>query len=194
MIRELTEQEIRLWHSTEMQEAFPAQEIKPLDYILRMNRERRYRVFGLFYDEKMYSYFTLWTRSGQVTLLDYFGVTKIKRHQGYGGKLLQEIIKTLDDKTVILESEQHIEGDDLENETRKRRNAFYESNGLTAIYEMATCGMRCICYLLPTSAAMKDIKSIQKEHRDIYGPKRVDIRVPLPKGEKPVMPYWMQKE
>ena len=84
-----------------------------------------------------------------------------------------------------------IEGDnEKENHIRIRRIGFYQRNGFVPTYEMATCGMRWQALL--ANAKGMDLASIMRWHRELYGPERTDVKVPLGPEEAPEMPYWMK--
>ena len=76
-----------------------------------------------------------------------------------------------------------------ENQIRRRRIAFYERNGFTAAYPMATCGM---AWQTLTYAPEMEIEGVMAQHRALYGPARTDVVVPLGEGQLPQMPYWMK--
>ena len=94
---------------------------------------------------------------------------------------------------LILESETPFENDDSqENEIRKRRIGFYERNGWVKMYEMATCGMRFNA--MSYESLPDNLETIKAEHKEVYGETRTDVIIPLPKDEKPPLPYWMKQE
>ena len=138
----------------------------------------------------MLGYAALWKHTDiPLVLLDYLGVTSAKRNSGLGGEILRRL--TALKFPLVTESELPVEGDSAEeNHLRLRRIAFYERNGFSPAYEMATCGMRW--QALTVNAALFPMADIMRWHRALYGPERTDVRVPLGRDEIPEMPYWMK--
>lgn len=188
--RLMTKKEIEDWYKTDFREAFLENERKPLDDIFALIEENRYEIWGLFLDNELIGYSTLWKREGiPVVLLDYLGVKKNLRNGGIGSKILK--LLQLKNMTIIVESEMPISGDKKEeNDIRLRRIEFYKRNGFTPTYEMATCGMRW--QALIGNGDGLGINDIMKWHKALYGEERIDVKVPLLKDEIPEMPYWMK--
>ena len=205
VFQQLDKEEIRDWYSRELAEAFAENERKPLDDIFSLIEQDRYEIWGLFAQEtdaqdggpdggtpagKLIGYAALWKRPGiPLVLLDYLGVTAALRNGGTGS----EILRLLKDMNVpiVAESETPVEGDTEEaNLIRRRRIAFYERNGFAPAYEMATCGMRWLALTVNTEGL--EACEVMRMHRDLYGPEREDVKVPLGPDEVPEMPYWMK--
>lgn len=187
--RLMTPQEVSYWYSAELCTAFAPQECKPLADILALQQEGRYELWGLFESGTMLGYAALWTAPDiPLVLLDYLGVTAEQRNAGLGTEILTHL--KAQGRPLVLESEIPVEGDSAqENALRLRRIAFYRRNGFTPVYRMATCGMAWQALLsAPEGTALADV---MHWHRALYGPKRTDVQVPLPEGETPKMPYWM---
>ena len=90
--RPLTAQEIPLWHADELSEAFIPQERKPLPNILHMIADGRYEVWGLFEADRLLGYAALWTHPRiPLVLLDYLGVTRSRRSEGLGSRILAHL-------------------------------------------------------------------------------------------------------
>lgn len=188
--RLMTPQEISYWYFAELCTAFAPQECKPLADILALQREGRYELWGLFEPGAMLGYAAIWKAPDiPLVLLDYLGVTAERRNAGLGAEILTRL--KAQKRPLVLESEIPVEGDSAqENALRLRRIAFYRRNGFTPVYRMATCGMAWQALLsAPEDTALDDV---MYWHRALYGPKRTDVQVPLPEGEKPQMPYWMK--
>ena len=188
--RQMTRQESEYWYQNELCMAFLPQECKPFADICALQEAGRYELWGLFESGNMLGYATLWKAPDiPLVLLDYLGVTASQRNRGLGAEILKRLKEQ--GRPLALESETEIEGDREENnQLRLRRIAFYCRNGFTPVYPMATCGMAWQAMLYdPTNAAIEDV---MRWHRDLYGPERHDVKVPLPDGEVPKMPYWMQ--
>ncbi len=182
--------EINDWYEHELCEAFSENERKPLCDILDLIDGGRYELLGLFDNEQLLGYAAVWKAPDiPLELLDYLGVTRRRRSAGLGSNILSQLKKRM--RPMIVESELPIEDDDGENGIRLRRIAFYERNGFTPVYHMATCGIRWQTLLKDdTGAALPDIMAW---HRALYGARRTDVIVPLAAGEQPPIPYWMQR-
>ena len=190
LFRPMNAAEIRRWYATDFSEAFAENERKPLDDIFSLIRQGRYELWGLFDDDAMLGYAALWKGSDSpLVLLDYLGVTAAQRNNGLGSEILRRLSAL--PFPLVTESELPVEGDrEKENHLRLRRVAFYERNGFSPAYEMATCGMRWQALTVNTDSFSMD--KIMAWHRALYGPERTDVRVPLGRDEIPEMPYWMK--
>ncbi len=188
--RKMNDEEIRYWYYNELSEAFAENERKPLGDILRSVDEGKYEICGLFDNKTMLGYATLWKgKDIPLVLLDYLGVSKLKRNGGLGSEIL-EYLKELA-MPMVTESEMPIESDSPEeNSIRSRRIEFYKRNGFKPVYEMATCGMRW--QALSINAESLPVNSIMKWHKALYGTGRTDVKIPLGADEIPESPYWMK--
>jgi len=187
--RLLTEMEIRNWYESELTRTFVPQECKPLDDIFRLIAEGRYEIWGLWEGASLLGYACLWKQPNlALVLLDYLGVTAARRNEGLGGQLLR--LLQAQGRPLVTESELPVTGDsDEENSIRLRRIAFYQRNGFTAAYVMATCGMAWQALTFVPGLAPDEV---MYQHKALYGPQRTDVVVPLPPGQSPEMPYWMK--
>ena len=185
IFRPMTAAETEYWYHNELAEAFPPQERKPLPVILQMMEEGRYEIRGLWDGSTLLGYAALWSRPGvPLVLLDYLGVTAARRNGGLGGHLL----RLLKEQGVPLVMESELPRGDEGDPIRLRRIAFYERNGFTPLYVMATCGM---AWQAMVHAPGMALEVIMRQHRALYGPGRTDVAVPLGEGQQPTMPYWM---
>ncbi len=189
--RTMTKQEIERWYVGAFAEAFAENERKPLADIFALISEGRYELWGLFEEAEMLGYAAIWKRAGiPLRLLDYLGVVKERRNGGLGASMLS-LLREQGVPTVT-ESELPIAGDsEEENAIRLRRIAFYERNGFSPAYEMATCGLRWQALVL--SAEEFALAEVMRWHKELYGVEREDVVVPLGKNETPRPPYWMKK-
>ena len=188
--RQMTCPEADYWYHNELCTAFVPQECKPFADIRALQEAGRYELWGLFDSDTMIGYAALWKAPDiPLVLLDYLGVTASQRNQGLGAEILKHLKEQ--GRPLVLESELPIDGGrEADNRLRLRRMDFYRRNGFAPVYPMATCGMvwQAMVYD-PTNAAIEDI---MRWHRELYGLERHDVQVPLPDGEAPTMPYWMQ--
>ena len=189
IFRTMTDHEITRWYDSELTRTFVPQECKPLADIFRLIADNRYEIWGLFDSASLLGYACLWKSPGTpLVLLDYLGVTETRRNEGLGAYILQLLRQQ--GRPLVTESELEVAGDsESENAIRRRRIAFYERNGFTAAYPMATCGM---AWQALTFAPGLDIEIVMAQHKALYGPTRTDVVVPLPDGQQPKLPYWMK--
>ena len=187
-LRILSEKEIQNWYESELTRTFIPQECKPLEDIFRLINEGRYEIWGLLEGTSLLGYACLWKSPDlSLVLLDYLGVTAARRNAGLGGEILRRL--QAQGRPLVTESELPVAGDsEEENNIRTRRIAFYERNGFTAAYPMATCGMAWQAMVHAPGMALEEI---MRQHRALYGPGRTDVAVPLGEGQQPTMPYWM---
>ena len=124
-LRQLPEEALLPWYERELTEAFPPNERKPLADILALIHQGRYQVWGLFQEEKLLGYATLWMEPTDQSciLLDYLGVTAAQRNGGLGQKIVRMLAERLAGRSLLLiEAECPVEGDDpAENTLRQRR-------------------------------------------------------------------------
>lgn len=189
--RKMTEREIEQWYHGAFAEAFAENERKPLADIFALISEGRYELWGLFEEAEMLGYAAIWKRAGiPLRLLDYLGVVKERRNGGLGASMLS-LLREQGVPTVT-ESELPVAGDsEAENAIRLRRIAFYERNGFSPTYEMATCGLRWQALVLGVEEFA--LAEVMRWHKELYGVEREDVVVPLGKNETPCPPYWMKK-
>lgn len=132
MIRELEAREIEKIYQEEMTGDFPAEELKPLELILRLKEEGRYRAFGAFDGDELKAYaFLIHEIDDPVYLLDFFAVRRGGRDQGTGSSFIHELFHMLEPEFWILEVEDvSSAANGEERELRTRRMAFYHKNGV----------------------------------------------------------------
>lgn len=196
--RVLPVNEYARWYQNHLCVDFPINEIKPLEDIAELKSKGQYDIVVYEEDQIIIGYAAIWKHQGNSAyLLDYLGVPGHLRNRGIGKDILKNLrgdITEMEGKPgicLILESETPLEHEDSEENTiRKRRVRFYERNGWVKMYEMATCGMRFNAMSFETVPEHLDV--IQREHKKIYGEKRTDVIIPLPKGQQPPLPYWMR--
>lgn len=178
------------WYTGDFAEAFAENERKPLADIENLIADGRYELLGLFEGGIAAGYAALWKKAGvPLVLLDYLGVAAPRRNRGLGTAMLALVRQRC--PLLVAEAELPRPQDSPEeNALRRRRIAFYERSGFVPAYEMATCGLGW--QALVSGAQDHELRSIMRWHRELYGPERRDVRIPLPPGERPEMPYWMK--
>ena len=199
-ISRLNESEYKSWYENNLCMDFPINEVKPLDDILSLKRYGKYDVL-MYQDictDMVLGYATIWKcPNSNVYLLDYLGTPSHLRNQGIGSRILKRLeydlknIEGMEHLHIILESETPGDNDNSEeNIIRQRRIRFYQRNGWVKMYEMATCGMRFDA--MTFANVPSELENIQACHKQIYGPTRTDVLIPLQKGQTPPLPYWMK--
>ena len=180
-------EQVKAWYDSELCEAFPPNERKPLSAIQALMGQGRYQLWGLYEGKDLLGYATLWLEPSAPSclLLDYLGVTATLRNRGLGGEILRLLAERCAGRACILaEAECPVDGaEEAENALRLRRLAFYERCGFRPAYEMATCGMRF--RTLIAGPFPSDLSKTMQTHKAIYGHDRIDVVIPLPPGESP---------
>lgn len=105
-----------------MKESFPLDEYRTYDEQRELLDKKNYAVYGVRRGGRVAAFIALWENE-EVTFIDHFAVRNGLRGNGLGGKVLKELLSVRGYKTVCLEVEPP------ENDTAKRRIAFYERCG-----------------------------------------------------------------
>lgn len=188
----MSPEELRRVYETDLQEAFPPSELKPLFAMEELRTKGIYDPL-CFVDEngETLGYVLLWRHeNGQYVLIDYLCVPSRKRNGGIGTALLSAMQAHYPPETVFLwESEAPI-GDAEQDEIILRRLGFYQCCGAKVLnYDCALFGVhfKTLC-IAPERVSEQEI--LQK-HQEIYlhhfGQTRYDqfIQIPLLPGEAP---------
>lgn len=102
-LRDLTLDQLRWLHATELHEAFPAEELKPFPAMEQLFRRGAYRPVGAWEGETLVGYALLWTSpAAGYVLIDYLGVTAARRNGGLGGEILRLLQEKFQDWEGIL--------------------------------------------------------------------------------------------
>ena len=112
-------------------EAFPKYERKPFSVIKKLEMEGRGDVLYLEENGRFLGMATT-VRRGDLVLIDYFAVRRKIRGQGFGSRMLREIIDRYTPRGVFLEIER-ISDDAPNREERERRKKFYERLGFSSM-------------------------------------------------------------
>lgn len=192
-LRTMTKAEIKTWYETELVEAFPPHEQKPLAAILDLLEHDCYDVLGLYDGHALLGYAAIVSRPelGYV-LMDYLGVTAARRNRGLGAEVVRQVGERYHHRAGLLTEAECPDQScsEAENALRLRRLGFYQRCGFVPAYEMAGCGIRLQVFLL--GSAPEDLGPVMADHRALYGPLRTDIKIPIGPGETPEPPYWMK--
>ena len=149
-LRDLTLDQLRWLHATELHEAFPAEELKPFPAMEQLFRRGAYRPVGAWEGETLVGYALLWTSpAAGYVLIDYLGVTAARRNGGLGAR----------SSRLLQEKFQDWEGDPggvrrpwkggPEDALRRRRLGFYQRNGFRPLsYDCLLFGVHYRTFLL----------------------------------------------
>lgn len=106
-----------------MQSSFPKDEIRSKEKQARLLDEEAYGLWGVKDGENLCGFFALWDFCDFI-YIEHFAVAEHMRCSGFGGKMLDELIKKAN-KQIILEAELP------ENELASRRICFYTRHGFS---------------------------------------------------------------
>lgn len=114
--------------------AFPPEEKKTSEMLRFLVSQGRMEILAIVEDNTFIG-LAIHLLSGKAALLDYFAITKEKRGQGYGGRIIAKLTEHFAGRPYIFEIEKQDSSADNALE-RKRRKAFYLRNGLkeTGVY------------------------------------------------------------
>ena len=160
-----TPEQLREVYHTEMKEAFPAAELKPLAAIERMWQAGWYKPYCLFDDDALVGVAFLWLGNPGWALLDYLCVTSAGRNCGLGSKILQMLPEAEPDAVIFGEAEAPVHAPDPA--MAERRLGFYARNGLrTAAYDTEVFGVHYKTLYL--SDGEVDDDELMRQHQFVY--------------------------
>lgn len=191
-LRTMTPEELKQAYETDLREAFPPAELKPLRAMEAMRARGAYDPLGLYDGNgEILGYILLWKHEdGRYMLIDYLCVPAGRRNGGVGGKLLAAAIAHYPPDTVFIGETEAPTGDPARDGMILRRLGFYARNGARTLgYDNALFGVhyKTICWADP----MPEEAEILRKHQEIYlqqfGREKYDrfIQIPLLPGEKP---------
>lgn len=186
----LTPEELKRVYETDLTEAFPPAELKPLWAMEGMRERGIYDPLVLVDDGgEMVGYILLWKHSGgRFILIDYLCVPAGRRNGGVGGRLLEAAIACYPEDTVFIGETEAPTGDPDRDGMILRRLGFYARNGAKTLgYDTALFGVhfKTICWADP----MPEESEVLRRHQEIYlerfGQEKYDkyIQIPLLPGE-----------
>lgn len=191
-LREMTQAELEKAYESDLKEAFPPAELKPLRAIERMRQAGIYDPLALFdEDGEALGYILLWKHEdGRYILIDYLCVPAGRRCGGTGGKLLELARARYPADTVFIGESEAPTGDPAADGMILRRLGFYRRSGAAVLgYDSALFGVhyKTICWADP----LPEEAEILKKHQEIYlrqfGREKYSqyIQIPLLPGERP---------
>lgn len=120
--------QLRQIYETDMKEAFPPAELKPLSAMERMWQEGKYKPWCLFDGDRMVGLGFLWLGRPGWALLDYLCVSPSCRNGGIGSEILRLLPQAEPDTVIFGEAEEPSHAPDPA--MAERRLGFYLRNGL----------------------------------------------------------------
>ena len=143
-LRDLTLDQLRWLHATELHEAFPAEELKPFPAMEQLFRRGAYRPVGA-----------------------WEGVTAARRNGGLGGEILRLLQEKFQDWEGILVESEAPEGGP-EDALRRRRLGFYQRNGFRPLsYDCLLFGVHYRTFLLSPNGKGTEAAAMEA-HRQVY--------------------------
>ena len=160
-----TLEQLRAVYHSDMKEAFPAAELKPLAAMERMWRDGWYRPYCLFDGEAIVGECFLWLGHPGWALLDYLCVTSSRRNDGLGSVILKLLPEVEPGAVIFGESEAPAHAPDPA--MAQRRLGFYARNGLqVADYDSEVFGVHYKTLYLAKGEV--DEAALMQEHRFVY--------------------------
>ena len=194
--------ELRRAYETDLTEAFPPSELKPLSAMENLCEKGLYDPLCLMDDTgHVLGYVLLWKHTDEkYILVDYLCVPARQRNRGIGAALLSAIREHYPQDAVFIWESEAPTGDEEQDEMILRRLAFYQRCGAKVLgYDNALFGVhfKTLCY----AHKLPDEETILQKHREIYlhhfGQERYDrfIQIPLLPGETPFpVTDWTEEE
>lgn len=191
-LRAMSPAQLQRAYDTDLSEAFPPSELKPLRAMEAMRARGVYDPLCLYGEAgEPLGYILLWKHEdGRFILIDYLCVPAGRRNGGTGGKLLEMARAHYPEETVFIGESEAPSGDSQADGMILRRLGFYARNGARTLgYDTALFGVhfKTICWADP----MPDEAEILQKHQEIYlrqfGREKYDrfLQIPLRPGEKP---------
>lgn len=160
-----TLEQLRAVYHSDMKEAFPAAELKPLAAIERMWRDGWYKPYCLFDGGAIVGECFLWLGHPGWALLDYLCVTSSRRNDGLGSVILKLLPEVEPGAVIFGESEAPAHAPDPA--MAQRRLGFYARNGLqVADYDSEVFGVHYKTLYLAKGEV--DEAALMQEHRFVY--------------------------
>ena len=192
-MRLLSREELAAAYRTDLQEAFPPSELKPLRSMEELMEAGLYDPWVMENEagEKI-GYVLLWKHSGgKYLLIDYLCVPSRLRNGGIGAKLLRHVFDRYDKDTVFIAESEAPVGDEETDGMIYRRLGFYQRNGAKILgYDTALFGVhfKTICWCQGERPTEEEILHYHRRiYLDRFGESRFAqyIQIPLKEGEKP---------
>ena len=193
-----TLEELRKIYHTDMKEAFPPAELKPLSAIERMWQQGNYKPYCLYDDDGAgpIGLGFLWLGHPGWALLDYLCVNAGWRNDGFGSIILRLLHEMEPDTVIFGEAEAPVHAPDPA--MAERRLDFYRRNGFRFVdYDTEIFGVHYKTMYLANREV--DGEELMREHAFVYQnsfpPEKYEtfIRIPFdPNGTRSVQVPWVQ--
>ena len=200
-LKTLNADELTRLYRTELVNAFPPTELKPLKSMLALMAQNRYEALGMYDEKGLHGYALTWLEPGiPFALLDYFGTLEGQRSAGLGTRMLEMLSEhSKDYRGIFGEAEGAFSPDPEENALQKRRLGFYARNGFR--YGGYDCALFGVHYLT-LIRGREDVtpEELLDAHQRIYKsgiPKEAYdrfIQIPLRDGEEVRVPTEWNEE
>ena len=200
-LKTLNAEELTALYRTELVNAFPPSELKPLKSMLNLMEQNRYEALGLYDEQGLHGYALTWLEPGiPFALLDYFGTLEGQRGSGLGTRMLDMLSEHYQDyRGVFGEAEGAFSKNPEEKSLQERRLAFYERNGFRyGGYDCALFGVHYLTLIRGDEdvTAEELLDAHQRIYKSGIPPKVYDqfIQIPLCEGEEVRVPTEWNEE
>lgn len=186
----LSPEELKTVYETDLKEAFPLAELKPLAAMETMRAKGIYDPLALVdEDGTKLGYILLWKHEGgRYLLIDYLCVPAGRRNGGIGGKLLRAARDHYPPDTVFIGESEAPTGDPEKDKMILRRLGFYARSGAKTLgYDCALFGVhfKTLCWADPMPAEAEIMRKHQEIYLQQFGREKYDryVQIPLFPGE-----------
>ena len=200
-LKTLNADELTALYRTELVNAFPPSELKPLKSMLNLMEQNRYEALGLYDEQGLHGYALTWLEPGiPFALLDYFGTLEGQRGSGLGTRMLDMLSEHYQDyRGIFGEAEGAFSKNPEEKSLQERRLAFYERNGFRyGGYDCALFGVHYLTLIRGDEdvTAEELLDAHQRIYKSGIPPKVYDqfIQIPLREGEEVRVPTEWNEE
>ena len=200
-LKQLSADELTSLYQTELVNAFPPSELKPLKSMLTLMEGNRYEALGMYDEDGLHGYALTWLEPGiPFALLDYFGTLEGQRGSGLGTKMLDLLAEHYKNyRGIFGEAEGVFSPDPEEAKLQQRRLDFYSRNGFRyGGYDCALFGVHYLTLIRGNEdvTAEELLDAHQRIYKSGIPPKVYDqfIQIPLREGEEVRVPTEWNEE
>ena len=200
-LKVLTAGELTALYQTELVNAFPPSELKPLKSMLNLMEGKRYEALGMYDEKGLHGYALTWLEPGiPFALLDYFGTLEGQRGSGLGTKMLDLLAEHYRNyRGIFGEAEGVFSPDPEEAKLQQRRLDFYSRNGFRyGGYDCALFGVHYLTLIRGNEdvTAEELLDAHQRIYKSGIPAKIYDqfIQIPLHEGEEVRVPTEWNEE
>ena len=200
-LKRLSADELTALYRTELVNAFPPSELKPLKSMLTLMEGSRYEALGMYDEAGLHGYALTWLEPGiPFALLDYFGTLEGQRGSGLGTKMLDLLAEHYRNYRGIFGEAEGVFSPDPEEATlQQRRLDFYYRNGFRyGGYDCALFGVHYLTLIRGDEdvSAEELLDAHQRIYRSGIPPQAYErfIQIPLHEGEEVRVPTEWKEE